>query len=348
MIGVRTLLQLQNMSIVRKSTTKIVQHAAFERLNGYFAVYKPQDVLPRQVATRVKHALLRDLNALPEGYQESVVSIVPDEARLEHNPSALTAVSVPSIRSHRLVRGPRYKHLKIGIITEGHDLKSSGVMALALRDGVKKVEFYQEARLPSIYTVHGRLGFATFSHDIEGKIVEKSTYDHITKPRLEKVLSGLLRSSQKQIIRHSGVNIRSQEAYELAARGLLQPSGDIPTLLLDMKCSRFEPPDFEIEIQCLRESAQYLRRVVNNIGLFLKSNAVCIKVRKIQDGPFKLEHSLIRKDWRLDPIVEAVRTCNPLMKTYNLLPLELQKDAVLSQNLVDSNLFREIEDIEEV
>lgn len=52
-------------------------------------------------------------------------------------------------------------------------------LALALRDGVKKVEFYQEARLPSIYTVHGRLGFATFSHDIEGKIVEKSTYGKI-------------------------------------------------------------------------------------------------------------------------------------------------------------------------
>ncbi|XP_071820565.1 pseudouridylate synthase TRUB2, mitochondrial-like [Apostichopus japonicus] len=338
---------VKNMAIVSKGVKNILRTEVFDRLNGHFAVYKPADVLPGQVASRVKHALLRDLNELPDPYPESVVKIVPDEARLDHNPNALTALSVPSLAGHPLVKGRKYKSLRLRLLSEGHDLKSSGVMALALQEGVERVDFYKQARLPSQYIIHGRLGFATFSHDIEGTIVEKSTYGHVTQPKIEKVLSGLLRMSQKDIIRHSGVNIQSQEAYELASRNLLQPSGDIPCLLLDLRCSKFEPPDFEIEVHCLRESAQYLRKVINDVGLFLKTNAVSIKVRKIQEGPFSLDNCLLRKDWRLDPILDALRTCNPLMSTYKLLPIELQKDELLAKRLVKDNISKDITQEEE-
>lgn len=69
-----------------------------------------------------------DLNELPDPYPESVVKIVPDEARLDHNPNALTALSVPSLAGHPLVKGRKYKSLRLRLLSEGHDLKSSGVM----------------------------------------------------------------------------------------------------------------------------------------------------------------------------------------------------------------------------
>lgn len=92
-------------------------------------------------------------------------------------------------------------------------------------------------------------------------------------------------------------------------------------------------------MQCVGESAQYLRKVINDTGLFLKTNAAAIKVRKIQEGPFSLENSLLRKNWRLNPILDALQISKPLMSTYNLLPLELRKDRLLSQRFVDDNVF---------
>ena len=55
--------------------------------------------------------------------------------------------------------------------------------------------------------------------------------------------------------RNCGVDIQSQEAYELAVRGLLHPVGEIPPLILDAKCINFNPPDFElgkISEQCVK------------------------------------------------------------------------------------------------
>ena len=48
------------------------------------------------------------------------------------------------------------------------------------------------------------------------------------------------------------MDLESQEAYELAVRGLLRPFGeDLPPLILNIRCIHFEPPDFELgEYQC--------------------------------------------------------------------------------------------------
>lgn len=52
---------VKNMAIVSKGVKNILRTEVFDRLNGHFAVYKPADVLPGQVASRVKHALLRGM-----------------------------------------------------------------------------------------------------------------------------------------------------------------------------------------------------------------------------------------------------------------------------------------------
>ena len=70
--------------------------------------------------------------------------------------------------------------------------------------------------------------------------------DHITMEKLDRITSNIHRSFQRELIRQSGVDIQSQEAYELAVRGLLHPVGRTNPLLTDITCTMFEPPDFEL------------------------------------------------------------------------------------------------------
>ncbi|XP_071476810.1 pseudouridylate synthase TRUB2, mitochondrial-like [Diadema antillarum] len=326
------------------ASSKGFQHAhkAWQALNGMFAVYKPAGHTIKGVRNKIKTTLLEELNSLKQRPQKTLVKFVPEGesevAAMATSPGALKVVEVPSFADHPLVKGLSYSNISVSVVSRGLDWKSCGVMVLAVRDGNKLVSQYQDARLPRQYTVRGCFGVATDSHDDKGKIWQKTTYDHITLERLDWVISNICRSYQRELIRHSGVDMQSQEAYELAVRGLLHPVGETNPLLTDISCTMFEPPYFELEIHSYADSAQYLRKVVHDIGQELKSSAVALQVRRIRDGPFSLDHALLKKHWKLDHIAAAIEACKPLVRPSELIPVSQGREAVRLMQEVDPNL----------
>ncbi|KAG9473375.1 hypothetical protein GDO78_016515 [Eleutherodactylus coqui] len=143
--------------------------------------------------------------------------------------------------------------------------------------------------------------------------------DHITRDRLERVLAMIQGTNQKALIMHSRMDLKSQEAYEMAVQGNLRPMEKSPPLLLGVRCVEFSPPNFTLEIRCMHETQQYLRKLIHEIGLELRSSAVCTKVRRTRDGPFTLECALTHGHWDLNSITNAVRECSAIAT-------ELRKD----------------------
>lgn len=68
------------------------------------------------------------------------------------------------------------------------------------------------------------------------------------------------------------------------------------------------------EIQCLNETPQYLRKLIHEIGLELRSAAVCSHVRRTRDGFFTLPDALLRSHWDLRSVGEAVRQAGPRVR----------------------------------
>lgn len=48
------------------------------------------------------------------------------------------------------------------------------------------------------------------------------------------------------LYRYSNVDVRSQEAYELAVQGLLGPDGKSEPILTGLRCIHFQPPNFTL------------------------------------------------------------------------------------------------------
>lgn len=46
--------------------------------------------------------------------------------------------------------------------------------------------------------------------------------------------------------RHSNVDLKSEEAYDLAVQGQLRPKVKSPPLILALRCLEFSPPDFTL------------------------------------------------------------------------------------------------------
>lgn len=61
------------------------------------------------------------------------------------------------------------------------------------------------------------------------------------------------------------------------------------------------------EVQCLNETQKYLRKVVHEVGLELRSTAVCRGVRRTRDGPFTVQDALIRHRWTAADVKKAVQ-----------------------------------------
>ncbi|NXC44800.1 TRUB2 synthase, partial [Penelope pileata] len=214
------------------------------------------------------------------------------------------------------VRGPRFTKLKIGA---GHrlDVKASGVFVLGVGHGNKLLSLLHDCHLTKVYTVAGLFGKATEDFSDTGKLVEKTTFDHITREKLERILAVIQGTNHKALLMyvHSNIDMKTQEAYELAVKGLIRPMGKTPPIITAIKCLRFALPEFQLEIHCLHETQQYLRKIVHEIGLELKSSAVCTQVRRIRDGVFTLDDALLRTQWNLQSIQNAILDCQLRVKT---------------------------------
>ncbi|XP_064027327.1 pseudouridylate synthase TRUB2, mitochondrial [Pogoniulus pusillus] len=294
-----------------------------------------------------------ELNAAPCRAPRQRVRFLPAPAPAhgDGQTMGLVAVSVPVLADHPLVRGPQFKRLKIGA---GHrlDVKASGVFGgsclaaaprsagyelggfravLGIGHGNTLLTDLYNCHLTKVYTVGGLFGKATDDFSDTGKLVEKTTFDHITREKLERILAVIQGTNHKALLMHSNIDMKTQEAYELAVKGLIRPMGRSPPIITVIRCLQLTLPEFQLEIHCLHETQQYLRKIVHEIGLELKSSAVCTQVRRVRDGVFTLDDALLRSQWNLKNIQNAILDCQLKVKTELEKTLGLQDERHLHE-----------------
>ncbi|KAK6470989.1 mitochondrial mRNA pseudouridine synthase Trub2 isoform X1 [Huso huso] len=289
---------------------------AYRSLQGLFAVYKPPGVHWKLVRDTVETSLIRDLNSLGSPAPRQAIRFLPGHCEgTDRSELTLTAARLPVLADHPLVKGPEFHRLKVGA---GHrlDVRSSGVFVLGVGHGNKLLTDMYSCHLPKVQG-GGRGSCRALSLQSGERLAVP--WDHISRDKLEKILAVIQGTNQKALQLgdfgvFSGVDLKSQEAYELAVKGLLRPLQKTPPIITGVRCVRFAPPEFTLEIQCLNETPQYLRKLIHEIGLELRSAAVCSHVRRTRDGFFTLPDALLRSHWDLRSVEEAVRQAGPRVR----------------------------------
>ncbi|XP_077624443.1 pseudouridylate synthase TRUB2, mitochondrial isoform X4 [Crocuta crocuta] len=220
---------------------------ALAQLHGLFAVYKPPGMKWKHLRDTVELQLLKGLNAgQPPAPEQRVRFLLGPVEGSEEKALTLTATSVPALTNHPLVCGPAFTSLKIGV---GHrlDAQASGVLVLAVGHGRSLLTDMYNAHLTKDYMVRGLLGKATDDFCEDGRLVEKSTYDHVTREKLDRILALIQGSHQKALVMYSNLDLQTQEAYDMAVRGLIRPMNKSPMLIIGIRCLHFAPPEFLLE-----------------------------------------------------------------------------------------------------
>ncbi|KAH3797766.1 pseudouridylate synthase TRUB2, mitochondrial-like [Dreissena polymorpha] len=212
----------------------------------------------------------------------------------------------------RLVVGNVFKLMDIELSYTSHLSKnSSGVIVVGVgREGKALIRDIQAANYLAVYHVKGRLGFSTQTFFHDGVFVQRRTFNHVTKGKLDRVCGAAQSGHQRRMFECAGVDRDSQEAYELACAGIIRPSSkESPPVLYGVKCIYFNPPEFTLEVHSINADCKFLAELVHDIGKEVKSAAVCTHIHKLRHGHFTLDDALLYRDWHLQPILTNMQSC---------------------------------------
>lgn len=320
-------------------TVRKIQSAtdAWRLLNGVFCVYKPAEMQMYFMRKIIVGNLCRDLNALAAERlgrpQERYVSIVDDP----DSPMGLTVINAPNFADDPLAVGSRYQVQDVRMGWSRHmGFHTSGLCIMGVNDAGGKLLELRKGRFINTYQVHGRLGQATDTYHETGRVLAKSTYRHVRSSMMDRVLASVQASHQRQMYDYMGVDIQSQEAYEMASAGPVRPLEKSDPLFYGVRLLHLNPPDFVFEVQCINETEVCLMKLVHDVGLALKTMAVCTGLRQMRSGRFDLRSALLRKHWTLEHILTNVGRCSQSAAWDKLKPgsANLMLDSELPDDIV--------------
>lgn len=124
-----------------------------------------------------------------------------------------------------------------------------------------------------------------------------------------------------------GVDMQSQTAYELVAQGPIRPLDSKIPVVYGIKCVDLTLPDFTIgrnisfvamptisffcnlELHTINEHEMYLKTLIHEIGVKMRSTAHCTGIQCIRHSCFTLDNALLRKHWTMQHILTNIEDC---------------------------------------
>ena len=88
---------------------------------------------------------------------------------------------------------------------------------------------------------------------------------------------------------------------------------------------------FISEIHTINEKTPLLKRFIHDLGMRLRSTAVCTHIHRVRYGHFTLQHALLRQQWTLNDILNNIGQCKKLLtprKLFTNMTVTPQKDLV--------------------
>ncbi|XP_034247503.1 mitochondrial mRNA pseudouridine synthase Trub2 [Thrips palmi] len=284
----------------------LVASKYWRNLHGLLCLFKPSGLSTSILSFSLKHTISKGLNKMKVRQPRKIVQY-----------DASYGIPMETIETdysdHPLIIGPRYQITDIRLhLPDYLGLFSSGVYVLGLNGGTKAARDLESSKPLKVYHVSGQLGIATDNCWKTGKKIQRAPFSKIYRPHIDKALAAMQASHQRHMYTNAGVDVQSQEAYDLAVQGLLRPESEYFPIIYGMRCVHFERPFFTIEIACTNEQEAYLLNLIYTVGLKVKSVAMCTSIKCIRYGPFTLEHSLLQHSWNVEQLAANVELCNKI------------------------------------
>jgi tRNA pseudouridine55 synthase len=203
-----------------------------------------------------------------------------DGLLLVDKPSGVSSFDV--IRQIRRVADTR----KIGH-TGTLDPEATGLLPLVIGKCTKLAKFLTLD--VKEYEFELELGVETETGDVEGDVVRKCPWEHVTEQALEEVCTRFLGEIEQVPPIYSAIKVDGKRAYELAREGKDFELEARPVSIESLGLVSFDPPRARLHTRC--EAGTYVRALVRDIGGELGTCAYTTAIRRVGVGGFSLSEA---------------------------------------------------------
>uniref|UniRef100_A0A914YUP6 Pseudouridine synthase II N-terminal domain-containing protein n=1 Tax=Panagrolaimus superbus TaxID=310955 RepID=A0A914YUP6_9BILA len=285
----------------------------WQLLNGVLCVYKPRDISLTSIKKRIVNRIVEEGNT----YDDSMNSIPLIEMPIvEPHPEteALMVVGTRQqldYRRHPLMAGKAFRAEDIMIeqITE-LEPASSGICAFAIGSECYRLDDLRHQAWINTYRMIGKFGEQIDKHYIRGKVVDKAPYEHVTRHKLQKLLTRLRAQYKRASFELAEVDIKSQAAFELARKGVPRPRILDTPVVYNASVNNFNSPYFGLTIQVTGETDYFLRAFIHELGCSLGTIACTKQLRRIRMDVLGKDHALLDKELNVVNIIRNILLCN--------------------------------------
>ena len=249
---------------------------------------------------------MTDLNQLRQRPPKEYVFIKGDQFK----DTELTVETRSSLADHPLVVGPRYQAKDFDVkYVYSLDYHASGLSVFGIgEEGCRICNQLRRSNFLRTYEIRCKFGRATRDFFSTGRTVEKTSFSKLSLTRMSRLISKTVTSHRSMVHRSLGIDLHSQEAYELLAAGVTRPfSSETAPLLINLRLLAFKPPDFTLELMTVNEEEEFIGSLVHGLGLKMHTTACIESLRCTRFGFFTEDLGLV--DPSLEQVIENIAQC---------------------------------------
>jgi tRNA pseudouridine55 synthase len=165
---------------------------------------------------------------------------------------------------------------------------ATGVLPIVLNEGTKLVPFLGVD--PKEYEVTLKLGEETTTNDWTGKIVLKQSWEGILPERIEALTHTFLGKIHQIPPMFSAIKMGGRPLYRLARKGIEIERKERKVEIYKIQVEEMNLPFIGLKISCSKGT--YIRALGRDLGRKIGCGAHLLRLRRTQNGPFKLEQAI--------------------------------------------------------
>ncbi len=178
------------------------------------------------------------------------------------------------------------------------DPAASGLLVVGVGSATRLLEYMEG--LPKTYAFVLRLGVATDSYDMEGRIVATGDATAVTPDKVEAALAAFRGAIRQVPPAYSAVKVGGERAYALARAGETVALAARDAFVHSLELKKFFPDDGEgaaargvhaiLETVCSKGT--YVRSLAHDLGQALGCGGAADDIRRLAVGSFRVENAV--------------------------------------------------------
>lgn len=179
-----------------------------------------------------------------------------------------------------------------GVRRVGHagtlDPFATGVLPVAIGQATRLIEYLMAS--DKEYEATMRLGVATDTQDLHGRVLTTGDWQQIARARVEAVIDALVGEIDQVPPMFSALKRDGQPLYRLARQGIDVAREPRRVRIDRIELLSFAPPDIRLRVACGK--GVYIRTLCHDIGATLGCGAHLVQLRRIRCGRFTSAEAL--------------------------------------------------------